>query len=118
LPDAPPACPCHAQGVKQTPIYTEKEKKMMGQQRAVAEQTGSALKRIVLVLAVAAVMAAMMVIMASPAFAASTKGNNVGQQTSQANQKDPGLGGQGVREAAQEEEGGLGDIARNGHSQS
>jgi hypothetical protein len=90
---------------------------MMGQQQIVAEQeAGSALKRIILVLAVAAVMAAMMVVMASPAFAASSKANLVGQETSEANQKAPGLGGQGVSEAANE--GGLGNIARNGHSQS
>ncbi len=87
----------------------------MGQQ-AVAKQTGSMLRRIILVLAVAAVMAAMMVVMASPAFAASNKGNNVGQQTSQVNQKAPGLGGQELSKAAQE--GGLGNIARNGHSDS
>jgi hypothetical protein len=42
----------------QTPIYTEKEKKMMGQQQIMAEkEAGGALRRIALALAVAAVMA-------------------------------------------------------------
>ena len=39
------------------------------QQQTVAEQAGDALRRIILVLAVAALMAAMMVVMAEPAFA-------------------------------------------------
>jgi hypothetical protein len=47
----------------------------MGQQEIVA---GSALRRLVLVLAVAAVMAAMMVAMASPAFASGKKNCETG----------------------------------------
>ena len=43
----------------------------MGQQETTLRATGSALRRMILVLAVAALMAVMMVAMAAPAFAAS-----------------------------------------------
>ena len=33
-----PCSPCHGLTVMQTPIYTEKEKKMMGQQQIMAEK--------------------------------------------------------------------------------
>ena len=73
------------------------------------------MKRIITVLAVAALMAVMMVATAVPAFAASEKGNCVGGPASNSNAfgkvtGDPGLGGAFVSNAANEF-GGLGGIA-------
>jgi hypothetical protein len=58
-------CCCHGLSVKQT--HLTKGENTMGHQETMA--TGSALRRILLVLAVAAVMAAMMAVSAVPAFA-------------------------------------------------
>jgi len=72
------------------------------------------MRRILLVIAVAALMAVMMAAMAAPAFAASETGNCVGELSSLNNQlgKDagaPGSGGLGISNAGAA--GILGDIA-------
>ena len=67
---------------------------MLGQQeKAVA---GSTLRRMVLALATVAVMALLVMALAVPAFAASQKGNQIGNQTSGLNTSPyygPGFGG-------------------------
>ena len=87
---------------------------MLGQQeKAVA---GSTLRRMVLALATAAVMALLVMALAVPAFAASQKGNQIGNQTSGLNTSPyygPGFGGQNNIDKAQDRI--IDDIARSSH---
>jgi len=87
----------------------------MGQQQTVTAATedkgGGTLRRIVLALLVAALMAATMALNAMPAFAASEKANPVARETSLINKAvGHGTGGKALANFAQEE-GGIGDIA-------
>jgi hypothetical protein len=69
LPDALAPHGCHSRGVKQTHLHSKGEK-MMGQQQTVAEQqAGGTLRRIMLVVLVAALMALTMAASAMPALA-------------------------------------------------
>ena len=95
---------------------------MMGQQQTVAGSTLA--RRMVLALAIAAVMALLVMALAVPAFAASQKGNQIGNQTSGLNTSPyygPGFGGREVTaEAAKpsadpQDPPGVGDIARSSH---
>jgi uncharacterized membrane protein len=93
----------------------------MGQQQQTVTGSGSALRRSVLALAIAALMALLVMASTAPAFAAaSDKANQVGKQTSGVNQSDPepGRGGHVARDAAQDDgsSAGLGYIARYGRS--
>ena len=93
------------------------------QQQTVAAST--LLRRIVLALAIAAVMALLMMALAAPAFAVSIHGTNadqVGKQASGVNQPDtpgsiPGRGGQVIRNEAQSDasDAGIGDFASTNH---
>ena len=93
---------------------------MMGQQQTVA---GSTVRRMILALAIAAVMALLLGALAVPAFAASGKANLVGQEVSAINtdelNDEPGKGGQVASTEAQNTEAqnpvGLGDTARFGN---
>ena len=96
----------------------------MGQQQT---EAGSALRRMVLVLAIAAVMALLVTALAAPAFAVSNNGkgslsaDQVGAQASGVNQPDsgngPGRGGQVTRDEAQSDasDPGIGDFASTHH---
>ena len=74
---------------------------------------GSAMRRIVLALAVAAVMALLVMALAGPAFAANLRADQVGKQASGVNQSDPGRGGEVTSDAAQS--GIIANIARTSH---
>ena len=94
---------------------------VMMRQNETVTVSGGALRRLVLALAIAALMALLVTASAAPAFAAaSDKANQVGKQTSGVNQSDPepGRGGHVARDAAQDDGSppGLGDIARYGRS--
>jgi hypothetical protein len=81
---------------------------MMGQ---TITASGSTLRRLVLTLLVAALMAATMALKAMPAFAASEKANPIGGEISWINKEvGHGTGGKAAANSAQEG-GGLGDIA-------
>ncbi len=82
----------------------------MGQQEMVANRT--AVRRIVMVLLVAAVIEAMVAATAGPAFAANDKANPIGREVSADNQSNPGAGGETASKLAKAN-GGLGDIARH-----
>ncbi len=85
---------------------------MMGQNETVAAASSSTLRRAILALLVAALMAATMALNAMPAFAAANldKANTVGVETSGFNQQfGHGLGGRVTGDLAQE--GAIGDIA-------
>jgi hypothetical protein len=72
---------------------------------------GSALRRTILALLVAVLMAATMALNAMPAFAASEKANPIGREVSLINkQVGQGTGGKALANSAQEG-GGVGDIA-------
>ena len=101
---------------------------MMGQQQTVAGST--LLRRMVLALAIAAVIALLMMALAAPAFTVNIHGTNadqVGKQASGVNQPDspgyvPGRGGKEVTAGAAQRHSGteplsdVGDIARSSHN--
>ena len=85
----------------------------MGQQETTMRATGSALRRMVLALAIAALL---VMALAAPASAVANDkyANQVAKQTSGLNQSSPGFGGQLTREEAKESTG-MGEIASNSH---